>query len=89
MEYLLSWSATMIVFLVALVIGIVTAFVIRDGALRALWAILVTLVFIGAAMTAVIFGYSWMFTETAREQAQIVALGAALTGIVYAIRAPR
>jgi hypothetical protein len=40
-------------------------------------------------MTAVIFCYSWMFTETAREQAQIVALGAALTGIVYAIRAPR
>ena len=88
MEYLLSWTATLIVFGVALIIGIASALVVREGAARTLWAVLVALVFVGAGATAVVLGYSWMFTDTAREQAQIVALGAALTGIVYAIRAP-
>jgi len=88
MEYLLSWTATLIVLVVALVIGIVSALVVREGTARTLWALLVALVFIGAGTTAVVLGYSWMFTDMAREQAQMVALGAALTGIIYAIRAP-
>jgi hypothetical protein len=87
-DYLLSWPTTLMVLVVALVIGIGSAMVIRDGAIRNIWAALVTLVFIVSAGTAVILDLSWMFTDTAREQAQIVALGAALTGIVYSIRAP-
>lgn len=89
MEYQLSWLASLIVLVVALVIGSAAAILVRGNVARPLFAIVVSLVFVVAAMTAVVFGYSWMFTNMSRMGAQALALGALLTGVVYAMRAPR
>jgi hypothetical protein len=88
MMWELSWLGTLIVFGVALVLGIGSSLVFRHGPIRTIWALVVTLVFIVSGMAAVIFGYSWMFTDETRLLAQAVAVGAALTGIIYAMRAP-
>ena len=87
MDYRLSWLATLIVVAVAVLVGVASAVALR-GPVRNLWALLVALVFTAAACTAVVFDYSWMFGEASRELAQSVALGAGVTGIVYAMRAP-
>jgi hypothetical protein len=89
MDYRLSWLSTLIVFAIALLIGVLSALVIREGFLRNLWAAIVALAFTAAAIAAVFFEYSWAFTEAARQLAQGIAVCAALTGIVYSLRAPR
>ncbi len=87
MDYQLSLLATLIVVVAALVIGIASSMFMLQGRRRDVWAIFVAVVFVLSAMSAVIFEYSWMFTQTDRILAQAVALGAALTGIVFAARA--
>jgi uncharacterized membrane protein len=89
MDYRLSWLSTLIVVAIALVIGVLSALVIRDGILRNLWAVIMSLAFTAAAIAAVFFEYSWAFTDAARLLAQEIAVGTALTGIVYSLRAPR
>jgi len=88
MDYLLTWTTTMLVLMVSLVVGIGSAMVIRDGAVRTLWAAVVGFLFAAGAAAAVLLGHSWMFSDAARAQAQIVALGAGLTGLIYFMRAP-
>lgn len=78
----------MLVLMVSLIGGIGSAMVIREGVLRTLWAALIGLLFLAGAATSVVLGYSWMFSDAARAQAQIVALGAGLTGLIYFMRAP-
>ena len=89
MDYRLSWLSTLIVFAIALLIGALSALVIRDGTLRTFWAVIVSLIFTVAAIAAVFFEYSWAFTDATRQLAQGIAVCAALAGIVYSIRAPR
>lgn len=89
MVYELSWLTTLIVFVIALAIGIISAIVIRDGVVRTLWALLVALVFIFAGVASVISGYSWMYSQATQMMVQAIAVGAALTGIIYTMRAPR
>jgi hypothetical protein len=86
MEYQLSWIATGLVVVLSLVIGIASAFVFRDGAPRALWALLVALVFVVAGCASVLFEYSWMSTANGRFIAQALAIGAMLTGLTFAMR---
>ena len=89
MEYHLTWLATIIVLLIAIVVGAVTAMAFRNFAGRNLWALLVALVFVGAACTSVIFDYSWLYTDAERIVPEALALGALVTGLTYAARAPR
>ncbi len=88
MIYELSWLGTLIVVAVALVIGIGSALLFPDGPIRTIWALMVSLVFIVSGIASVIFGYSWMFSDDARVIAQAVAIGAALTGTFFSMRAP-
>lgn len=87
MAYELSWLATLIVVIVSVVLGSAAALALPRGPLRFVWALLVALVFIVAGSAAIILGYSWMFADRSREIAQIVAIGAGLTGLVYTARA--
>jgi uncharacterized membrane protein len=87
MDYRLSYLSTLIVVVLAVAIGVVSSLIVRDGIIRYLWAALVAVVFVAAGCCAVIFEYSWMFTNATRAMAQAVTIGAALTGIIYATRA--
>jgi ABC-type sugar transport system permease subunit len=86
MDFRLTALATVIVMAVAIVIGVVSAMLLRDGLRRTIWAWTVTIVFVVAACSAVIFEFSWMFSQPDRMVAQALALGAAMVAITYSIR---
>jgi uncharacterized membrane protein YjjP (DUF1212 family) len=86
MVYHLTWLMTLIVCVVALIIGIVSSFLFRHGAIRTIWAVLVSLIFVVAACASVVLDYSWMATGDQRLIAQAVALCVGLSGLVYAVR---
>lgn len=88
MQYELSWRVTFVVFVVAIALGIGSSALIRDGAVRTIWATIISVIFIASAGASVLFSYSWVFTETSRMVAQSLALGSLLTGITYTMRAP-
>lgn len=86
MEYRLTWLATGIVLLVSLLIGIGSSLVFRAAIPRTIWAIVISLLFMGAGIAAVLLEYSWKGTAQGRFLAQLLAIGAMLTGITYAVR---
>lgn len=87
MDFRLTTLATVIVLVVAIIIGIVSAMFLRDGVRRTVWAWTVTIVFVLSACAAVIFEFSWMFSQPDRVAAQALALGAAMVAITFTIRA--
>ncbi len=87
MDYRLTTLATVIVFAIALVIGVVSAMLFRDGVRRTVWACVVTGVFVIAGCAAVLFEFSWMFSQPDRVIAQAVAVGAAMVAVTFTIRA--
>jgi hypothetical protein len=87
MDYRLTTLATVIVFAVAIVIGVVSAMLFKDGVRRTVWACFVTAVFVIAGFAAVLFEFSWMFSQPDRVIAQAVAVGAALVAVTFTIRA--
>jgi hypothetical protein len=86
MDYHLSSLGTLLVFIIAMAIGIVSAMLLKDGRKRFIWSVFVAVIFTLAALSAVIFEFSWMFSEPERLAAQAVALCAAMTGLIYAVR---
>ncbi len=87
MDYRLTTLATVIVFAIAIVIGVVSAMVFREGMRRTVWAWFVTGVFLVAGFCAVLFEFSWMFSQPERVIAQAVAIGTAMVAITFSIRA--
>lgn len=87
MDYRLTTLATVIVFAIAVVIGVISAMLFRDGVRRTAWAWFVTVVFVIAGLAAVLFEFSWMFSQPDRVMAQAVAVGAAMVAITFSIRA--
>lgn len=87
MDFRLTTLATVIVLIVAIVIGVISAMLLRDGLRRTIWAWTVTIVFVLSACAAVIFEFSWMFSRPDRVVAQALALGAAMVAITFTIRA--
>ncbi len=88
MDYQLTWLATGIVVLAAIILGSLAALVFRSGPIRTVWAILVALLFVAAGCCAIIFGYSWMFSSTWKMAAQAATILIGMTGVIYAFRAP-
>lgn len=87
MDYRLTTLETVIVLAIAVVIGAISAMIFRDGTRRTVWAWFVTAVFVIAGFAAVLFEFSWMFTQPDRLVAQAVALGAAMVAITFTTRA--
>lgn len=86
MMYHPSLLVTLIIVVAALVVGGVTAAVFR-GAMRNLWAGVVSLGFVVAGGASVLLEMSWMADEMQRLLAQSVAMFLLLTGAVFAFRA--
>ncbi len=86
MNYHLSWLMTGAVAAAAIVLGVVSAFLIR-GVARTLWAVLISLGFVVVGITSVLFDASWMASDLQRLVVQAVAVFLLLTGITFALRA--
>ncbi len=86
MQFELNAINTMIVAGIGVVLGVVSSFAIHGRVPTLLWAGLVSLIFVAAAMGAVFTSYSWMFNDQARILTQEIAVVAALTGIVFSMR---
>lgn len=87
MDYRLSTLATVIVSAIAIAIGVISAMLFRDGLRRTVWAWFVTVVFVIAGCAAVLFEFSWMFSQPDRVIAQATAIGAAMVAVTFFIRA--
>jgi len=86
MEYDMSWLGTFAAIAFGITLGWLSALFVRAPRLVLVWSIVVTGIFIIAAMLAVIACYSWMFNVEARGALEQVALAAAITGLTFAIR---
>ncbi len=86
MEYHLTWIMTLIVFAAALLIGIVSSLIFRQGPIRTIWAVLVSLIFVVTGCASVVLEYSWMATSNQRLVAQAAAIFIGLSGLIYAVR---
>lgn len=86
MDFRLTTLNTLIVLIVGLVIGVVSAWRLSSGTGRIVWSFVVSATFMIAGCAAVIFEFSWMFTDPQRFYAQCLAVGAVMTAIVFAVR---
>ncbi len=86
MTYEMSWLVTLAMVAVGITLGVVSSLFIQTKVPVLVWSVLVSGVFIIAAMAAVIAGYSWMFNDETRALVQEIALAAGITGVTFGSR---